>query len=72
MLPQTDAEITAYNEGVRIARTPSARSHYSATRSLVLIGDMSDAAQRALDALGPDLFWTWADRGYYSHQLTTY
>lgn len=70
MHPQTNAELTAYNEGVRIARTPSARlPHYIDNDNLTVISISGDA-QRALDTLGPDLFWLWADRGYSTHRST--
>jgi hypothetical protein len=69
MHPQTDAELTAWNEGVRIARTPSASLQRSVFDAGAAILSLSDAAARALDALGPDTFWHWADRGYY-HALT--
>lgn len=71
MHPQTDCELIAYNEGVRIARTPFAHPLHSASRSTVMIGDLSSDAQHALDVLGPDVFWSWADRGYYSHTTTS-
>lgn len=71
MHPQTDAEIIAWNYGAVIATAPPARHDIVSAVAGAMLYPIGDAARTALDTLGPELFWTWADRGYYSHHTTS-
>ena len=64
MQPQTDAEMIAWNYGVEAASwteiTGETRPRYDDDDSPVL----QPQTRAAFEALGVDLFYIWADRGY--------
>ncbi len=64
MQPQTDAELTAYNYGADIASAPSAYTDLVSERGGAMLYPISTDARIAMERLGPELFWQWADRGY--------
>jgi hypothetical protein len=72
MQPQTDAEMHAWNYGVdwhEAACAPGSHLEWGQRGERILLdGD----AERALDILGPDLFWTWVERGYAAAVATTH
>jgi hypothetical protein len=63
--PQTDAELVAFNYGQRIALAAGVDVTPAAVRHGAKQLDYSDAELASLEALGPDLFWSWCDRGYF-------
>ena len=64
MQPQTDAEMHAWNYGVDLAAVAMHDTSPHDLRDSAWGAGMSGATRTALDALGADLFYTWADRGY--------
>lgn len=71
MLPQTDCELIAYNAGVETRERFGPDAFPGADAPRHLHTPWTAERDRALLTLGPDLFWTWADRGYYSHHPTS-
>jgi hypothetical protein len=71
MNPNTDAELIAYNLGQQLAESDGP----------VLFGELPEyfdhtialhpQRQQARDILGPELFWSWADRGYAARKSAT-
>ena len=66
MQPQTDAELTAWNAGADMARTWGgvAAGHADPVRHLHT--HMTTERIAALQLLGAETFWRWADLGYWS------
>lgn len=62
--PQTQAELTAHNLGALMAREAdvAAVSTDSGMRWIADHWTVND--QDAMDAIGPEVFWQWVERGY--------
>lgn len=68
MLPQTNAELTAYNFGVALAKSAGPYPSSQAMHIALAENPMTPARQQARDVLGPELFGSWAQRGFDATQ----
>lgn len=59
----TDAEIVAYNLGVRVVAAIGPTASPGTTLAQWAASMIHDRERAALARLGPGAFWTWVDRG---------